>query len=202
MRSVILALVLALALISLAGSAHADTPPGPVQCSVTMTPNSSNNSTDICAVSVGPGLYISALSLTGIDDYVGFESGSPRVSFSGTLEMSPGLTAPLSPLTLCTVNTSSTNSVPCSILPNPDNVENTNQALNSVALQLVDVSNAVTGGAVEGAQVVLTLRYFVTPISIVPTPEPSSLGLMASGLVGIGLLAWRRKKQAIETGAA
>jgi hypothetical protein len=202
MRSVILALVLALALISLAGSAHADTPPGPVQCSVTMTPNSSNNSTDICAVSVGPGLYISALSLTGIDDYVGFESGSPRVSFSGTLEMSPGLTAPLSPLTLCTVNTSSTNSVPCSILPNPDNVESANQALNSFTLQLVDVSNVVTGGTVDGAQVVLTLNYFVAPVSVVPTPEPSSFALMGSGLIAVGLLACRKKKQTFETAEA
>jgi hypothetical protein len=33
--------------------------------------------------------------------------------------------------------------------------------------------------------------------AIVPTPLPGTLSLFATGLVGLGLLGWRRKKKAI-----
>jgi PEP-CTERM motif len=185
-------ILLSLVSIGLAASAAATQ----VQCSVLLTPNESGASTDPCTVVAPVGFYISSLTLTGSDDYTGYQSNNPVVSFGGTLSPSAALTTPLVAPTFCNVVTSGTNSVPCSILPNPDLGSNTNPAITSFSLQLTNISNTVTSGTITGASIVLDLDYGVTQIpEVVPTgvvPEPSTLGLLGGALVGVGFFA--RKK--------
>ena len=184
--------LLSLVLIGFAASAAAS----PVQCSVLLTPNETGASTDLCTVTAPAGFYISSLTLTGTDDYTGYQNNNPVVSFDGRLSPSAALAKPLGASTFCDVVTLDANSVPCAILPNPIPGSNTNPDITSFSLQLVNISNTVTNGTVTGASIVLNLDYEVAQIpEVVPTgviPEPSTLGLLGCALVGVGLFA--RKK--------
>jgi hypothetical protein len=184
-------LFLSLLLIGLAAVASAT----PVTCSVLMAPNTTGASTTMCTVTAPTGFYISALTLTGSDDYTGYQSGNPTASFSGTLSLTPGFTTPLSSLTFCNVVTSGTNSVPCAILPNPDPASNTNTTITTFSLQLINAGNAVSGGVVTGDSIVLNLDWAVTEIPSTGVPEPSTLGLTGSALLGLSFLIRKRSRQ-------
>ena len=182
-------LLISLVLIGIAGLASAT----PVQCSVLMSPNATGASTSLCTITAPGGFYISSLTLTGTDDYTGYQNGNPTVSFGGTLSPSVAITTPLSAPTFCNVVTNVTNSTPCSILPNPNPGANTNTAITTYSLQLTNAFNTVAGGSVTGASIVLNLDYGVTLIPQTGTPEPATLGLMGGALLGLGFLARRKK---------
>ena len=186
-------LLISLGLIGIAGLASAT----PVQCSVLMSPNNvTGASTSLCTITADSGFYISSLTLTGTDDYTGYGSGTPTVTFAGSLSQTGGLDTPFSVPTFCAVNTSGTNnSIPCPFTSNPTTtVTNTNMAVTTYSLQLVNVFNTVTGGVVTGDSIVLNLDYGETLIPQTGTPEPATLGLMGGALMGLGLLARRKKK--------
>jgi len=159
-----------------------------------MSPNTSGNSTSLCTVTAASGFYISALTLTGTDDYTGFGSGSPSVTFAGNVSQTGGLTTPFTDPTFCTVVTSGTNSTPCGFTTNPTTtVLNSNQAITTYSLQLINVSNTVSGGVITGDSIVLNLDYAVTALPSGGVPEPATLGLMGGALLGLGFFARKKK---------
>ena len=52
---------------------------------------------------------------------------------------------------------------------------------------------SLTGGSTEG----LTADFDNLSVTITQTPLPAALPLFATGLAGLGLLGWRRKRKAI-----
>jgi hypothetical protein len=184
-------LFISLVLIGIASLASAT----PVTCAVLMSPNTGGGSTSVCTVTADAGFYISSLTLSGTDDYTGYQSGSPTVSFGGTISQTAGLDTPFTNPTFCNVITVGVNSVSCGITVNPTaTVTNTNQAITTYSLQLINIVNSVAGGSVTGASIVLNLDYGQTQIPTGGVPEPATLGLMGSALMGLGLLARRKKK--------
>jgi hypothetical protein len=183
-------LLIALSLGVLAGLAGAT----PLNCGgALMNPNSGPVDGPVCTVNAPGGFFISALTLTSTDDYTGYVSGTPpfpQVNFTIGFDQNPGFAAINGTGAGCMVATagSPASSVPC---------QNTPQTINgnfgaSATVQL-NASNLVTGGTVTGASVVYTLDYAVTQIQTSGTPEPATLGMMGSALLGLGFLARRKK---------
>ena len=183
-------LFISLFLIGIAGLASAT----PVQCSILMSPGQTGASTSVCTVTAPGGSYISALTLTGTDDYTGYGSGTPTVSFVGNVSQTAGLDTPFTDPTFCDVVTVGTSHSNCSFITNPTTtVTNTNQSITTYSLQLINVGNTVLGGVVAGDSIVLNLDYATSTIPAGSVPEPATLGLMGSALMGLGLLARRKK---------
>jgi hypothetical protein len=183
-------LLIAFSLVVLAGLAGAT----PINCGgALMNPNSGPVIGPACTALAPGGFFISALTLTSTDDYTGYVSGTPpfpSVAYTIGFTQNPGFAAINGTGTGCTVTTagSPASSVPCA---------NTPQTINgnfggSATVQL-NASNLVTGGTVTGASVVYTLDYAVTQIVQTGTPEPATLGLMGTALLGLGFLARRKK---------
>jgi len=159
-----------------------------VPCAVLMTPNTTGSAGSSCTVTPDPGFFISSLTLTGTDDYTGDQSGDPSVDYDATLTQSSDVyDAP----TFCIVDTSGGHSVPCAITIAPANTV-TGLALARSTVTLPDASNTVTGGTITGASIVLELNFAETQSPVSPTPEPGTLSLMGSGLLGLGFLARKR----------
>ena len=159
-----------------------------VPCAVLMTPNTTGNTGSSCTVNADPGFYISSLTLTGTDDYTGDQSGDPFVDYGATLTQSSDV---YDPPTFCVVVTSGGHSVPCAFAIPPASTV-TGLDLASYTVQLIDAGNTVTGGTITGASIVLELNWGETQIPVSPTPEPGTLSLMGSGLLGLGFLARKR----------
>jgi hypothetical protein len=180
--------LIAISLVALAGLAGAT----PINCGgPLMNPNSGPVDGPVCTATAPGGFFISALTLTSTDDYTGYISGNPTVSYTIGFDQNPGFAAINGTGIGCQVTTtgSPAHSVPCS---------NTPQTINgnfggSATVQL-NASNTVANGVVTGASVVYTLDYAVTQIQTSGTPEPATLGMMGSALVGLGFLARRKKK--------
>jgi PEP-CTERM motif len=170
--------------VGLAGVVHATAS----DCYVLMAANSTgNDGTTTCTITPDPGFYISALTLTGADDYTGYINGDPLVNFGATLDQS---TTVFSIPTFCTVFTdASGDGEVCNDTVLPANTV-TGLDLSSYTLRLTNASNTVTGGDVVGDSIVLNLDYAETesPPPPPPMPEPSSLLLLSSGLVGLGFM--------------
>jgi hypothetical protein len=154
-------------------------------CSVLMFPNTTGNAGSTCSATPDAGFFLNSLTITITDDYTGLQSGTPTVSYTGTLTQS---SAVFSAPTFCNVTTSGSNSVPCSVTINPSSTV-TGLNLASYTIQLTNAGNSVTGGAVTGASEVMTLSATEAPIG--GTPEPATLGLVGGALLGLGML---RKK--------
>lgn len=181
-------LLLSLLWIGLAGVAKAT----PIDCFVLMAANTSGNTGSTCTVTADPGFFISSLTLTGTDDYTGYLSGSPVVSYSATLNQS---SAVFSPPAFCNVTTALANSAPCFITVLPASTV-TGLNLASYTVQLTAASNTVLGGAVVGDSIELFLNFGETFGSVTGTgdgtgtgsvPEPATLLLLLSGLLGVGI---------------
>lgn len=164
-------------------------------CAVLMFPNSSGNTGSICSATADAGDYLTSITISIEDDYTGWQSGSPTVSYSGTLtESAPLFTSP----TFCNVTTTlsgsptSGNSNPCAVTINPTGtVTNSNTALTAFTIQLTNAGDTVSGGSVTGASEVMTISATEAPIPSTGTPEPTTFGLVGGALLGLGLL---RKK--------
>jgi hypothetical protein len=158
----------------------------PITCAVLMTGNTSGYTGSTCTVNPDPGFFISSLTLTGTDDYTGLQSGSPVVTYSGTLNQSSTV---FTGLTFCAVDTGTTGSIPCSDGVLPANTVS-GLDLSTYSVNLTSAGNVVAGGVVTGASIVLDLNYGET---LNRTPEPATLGLTSAALLGLALLARRKK---------
>jgi PEP-CTERM motif len=156
-------------------------------CAVLMLPNSTGNTGSSCSATPDSGDFISSLTITITDDYTGYQSGNPVVSYSGTLNQSTNVFQ-TTPLTLCSVSTTSSNSTPC--LNNLGAV--TGLDLSSYSVNLTNAGNSLAGGVVTGASEVMTLSYTESPI-VVGAPEPSTLSMLGGALLGLGFLGRKKK---------
>lgn len=157
-------------------------------CSVLMFPDTTGNTGSICTATPDPGFVIDSLTLTITDDYTGFQSGSPVVSYSGTLTESSAIFGVI----FCNVTTGGSGSVPCSATITPSATA-TGLSLGGFTIQLTNAGNTVAGGVVTGASEVMTLSGTETPITT-GTPEPATFGMMGAALVGLGFFARKRKR--------
>ena len=175
-------LLVSLFWIGLAGAANA----APVICSVLMLPNTTGNTGSTCMVNADPGFFISSLTLTGTDDYTGYQTGTgsnPTVSFAASLNQS---TSVFTGVTYCNVTTNMGNSVPCAITVLPASTV-TGLNLSTYSVNLFNAMNTVSGGTVTGDSIVLDLNFGETMIPT-NTPEPSSLLMLSSGFLGLGFM--------------
>jgi hypothetical protein len=179
-------LLISLALVAIAGLAGAT----PVSCGVVMAPHSSLIVlSSSCTVTADPGFFISSLTLTGADSFTG-GSGLPIVNFTGTLSDSNGI---FSIPSFCPVSSdASSNSINCSLTESPSfTVSGLN--LSSETISISAASNTEIQGSVSAASISLLLDFGQTQIPTGSAPEPATLGLMGSALVGLGLLVRRKK---------
>jgi hypothetical protein len=160
-------------------------------CSVLMNPNDVSDTGTTCTATPDPGFFLDSITITITDDYTGWQSGTPTVSYSGTLTQSdPVFTDP----TFCDVTTNGTNnSISCLVTINPSGTVGGLNIPGTYTIQLTNTGNVVTGGTVTGASEVLTISATESPITEGGVPEPATFGLMGAALVGLGFLARKSK---------
>lgn len=164
-------------------------------CAVLMFPNTTGNTGSTCSATADAGDYLTSVTITVTDDYTGWQTGNPVVSYSGNLTESSPL---FSGITFCNVTTTLSgsptvgNSNPCgaTVLPSAT-VTNTNTSITAFSFNITNGDNSVTGGTVTGASEVFTIAATEAPIPTTGTPEPTTFGLVGGALLGLGLL---RKK--------
>ena len=182
-------LLISLSLIAIGGVAGAT----PVACDVVMAPNSSNILlSSPCTVNPDPGYYISSLTLTGYDSFSG-GANLPVVDFTGTLLDTAGV---FSIPVFCPVSSDvNSNSINCNFTVQPSNTV-TGLNLSTDTISISSASNTELQGSISVASINLSLDYAETLIPTGPpssTPEPATLGLMGSALLGLGFLARKKK---------
>ena len=157
----------------------------PIDCGILMAPNSSTTFiTSTCTVNPDPGFFISVLTLTATDDYTGLQTGTPTVTFAANLQQSSTV---FSGLTYCAVTGG-----PCADTTSPSATVSSLD-LSTYSVSLINGSNTVTGGTVLGASIGLRLDYGETLLPVGAVPEPTTIALMSGALLGLGLLARRKK---------
>jgi hypothetical protein len=162
----------------------------PVMCDVVMAPNSSlivlSNS---CTVDPDPGFFISSLTLTGFDSFTGGVA-SPIVNFTGGISQS---TSVFSIPAFCQVTSDAgNNSIDCPLSVLPSSTF-TGLDLSTYTVSIASASNTEVQGTIAAASITLDLDYGETKIPASTTPEPSTIGLVSAGLLGLGMLARRKK---------
>jgi hypothetical protein len=177
-------LVLSLLLVALASLASAT----PVMCGILMKGDSSATvASSACTVNPDPGFFISSLTLAATDDYTGLLIGSPVVSYAATLIQSDPVFAGA---IFCDVGTGIFGSQPCAATILPASIK-TNLNLSTYTVGLINGSNTVKGGSIVGASIVLAVDFRET---MIPTPEPTTRGVLGTALLGLGLLACKKKR--------
>jgi hypothetical protein len=176
----------ALFLIGLAQLASAT----PVLCDVVMAPNSSNIVlSSSCTVNPDPGFFISTLTLTGFDSFTG-GAALPIVNFTGTISQSANV---FSIPAFCQVTSDAgSNSVNCPLTVEPANTF-TGLDLSTYTVSIGSASNSEVQGSIAAASISLELNYGETQIPAGSVPEPYYMGLVSVGLLGLGILARRKK---------
>jgi hypothetical protein len=94
-----------------------------------------------CSIDAGAGNYITALTLTGTDDYTGYSSGNPTVNFTVLLTEVGGSFFNATE-SYCPVITTGTNSTPCNTTPNPNTQLNANTAMQTYSFSVSNLSTA------------------------------------------------------------
>jgi len=153
-----------------------------------MASNSTGSTSSTCSATPDAGEQLTSITITITDDYTGWQSGNPVVSYSGTLTQS---SAVFSAPTFCNVATNVNVSIPCAVTINPSATVS-GLALPSYTIQITNAGNAVTGGAVTGASEVMTITATEAPIGG-SAPEPATFAMLGAGLLGLGFIARKRK---------
>jgi PEP-CTERM motif-containing protein len=161
----------------------------PIMCDVVMQPNSSNIVlSSNCTVNPDPGFFISSLTLTGFDSFTGGVA-LPIVDFTGAISQSSSV---FSIPSFCQVTSDAgNNSIDCPLTVQPSSTF-TGLDLSTYTVSVSSASNTEVQGSVAAASITLALNYGETQIPST-VPEPYTLGLMTGGLLGLGILARRKK---------
>ncbi len=161
----------------------------PIMCDAVMAPNSSTivlNSS--CTVNPDPGFFISSLTLTGFDSFTG-GAALPIVNFTGTISQSASV---FSIPSFCQVTSdAASNSIDCPLTVQPSSTVSSLD-LSTYTVSIGSASNTEIQGIVAAASISLVLNYGETQIPST-VPEPYTLGLVSGGLLGLGILARRKK---------
>jgi hypothetical protein len=154
-------------------------------CSVIEDPNSGPSSSGNCSATADPGFFINSVNVTITSDFTGYQSGTPTITYTYAFD----------------INTAGFGAIPNGVITTTggkDPVQNFDATLNgnfgSTVIETFNVSNTVVGGAVTGASGVLTITATETEIPSNNVPEPVTLSLIGSGLLGLGLLRRRHAK--------
>jgi hypothetical protein len=181
-------LLTSLFLIATAGLASAT----PVICDVVMQPDSSNIVlSSSCTINPDPGFYISSLTLTGFDSFTG-GIGLPIVDFTGALSQSDNV---FNIPSFCQVTSDpGDNSINCNFTVLPSNTV-TGLDLSTYTVDISSASNTEVQGSIAAASITLIMDYAETfsPATSGGVPEPYTIGLMSGGLLGLAILARRKK---------
>jgi hypothetical protein len=176
----------ALLLLTLSAFANALTIVSP--CFVVEAPNSGPLLSNACSVTATPGFFIDSVTVTLTSDYTGW------------VDLNPVVTATYA----FTVDTAGFGAIPNGVVTttlsgspqqgNSNPVVNMNTTLNgnfgSSVVERFNMSNTVAGGDVLFTSGKMTISATESPS---PTPEPATLGLIGSALLGLGFLL--RKKR-------
>jgi len=158
-------------------------------CSVLEGPNAGALSSSVCSATADPGFFINSVTVTITSDYAGWQSGTPTVTtVYSFVQNTPGLPAPIP-------NGVVTTTIMLSGQGNSNPIQNYNQIVNGnfggVATVRFSMSNSVAGGAVTGVSGVTSITATEAPVGTIP--ESSTMLLLGSGLIGLGVIKRRRK---------
>ncbi|HLK69299.1 MAG TPA: PEP-CTERM sorting domain-containing protein [Bryobacteraceae bacterium] len=153
-------------------------------CSAFEAPNSGPTASSACSATADPGFFIDSVTFTITSDYTGYQSGNPVVTDIYTFATN---TAGFGAVGNGVVTTTGTNSNP---------IQNFNVTLSgnfgSSVTESFNLSNTVSGGSVTATSGVGRISATESPIGG-NVPEPGSLGLIGSALVGLGLFFRRQR---------
>ncbi len=140
-------------------------------------------------IDAGAGNIITSYMVLGTGDY----TGGPFGTTTGT-QVTLGYAAGAGPINGATQTlvVSGGNSSNSDSVPVPFQLGATLGGVQSYAGFTVNFSSTVDSGTVGATTGQVVISYTTAPAG--QTPEPATLGLMGSALVGLGLLARRKKK--------
>lgn len=152
-------------------------------CSALEFPNTGPSTSSTCSLTADPGFFISSVTVTITSDYTGYVNGNPVVTdVYAFVSNSAGFGA--IPNGVVTTNVSNSNPV-----------QNFNSTLTgnfgSTVTESFSMTNTVSGGAVIATSGLMTISGLESPNPVVP--EPATLGLVGSALLGLSLVLRRKR---------